>query len=143
MKIPPKASPGPSDIILSTQGIVRYLSCCKSRKFGKYKKKVTVSGVSNDMKLSDKLAMLRVEAKDVEQVELKMGEKFSLYEARKQCFNEMCKIPVLEIDVYGPVREEINIAPKLFIDTETPSYTMIAWQLHIFVTVKSVLNDKT
>lgn len=90
---------------------------------------VTVSEAGNDsnMALSDKLAMIEADAKDVEQVDLKMGENFSLYEARKQCFKELCKIPILEMDIYGPVKDEINIIPKLFINTGTPSYTMIAW----------------
>lgn len=90
---------------------------------------VIVSDVRNDseMNLSNKLAMIEAEDKNVKQVDLKMGENFSLYEARKQCFEELCKIPVLEMDIYGPVKDEINITPKLFIDTENPSYTMIAW----------------
>ncbi|MDD3173497.1 MAG: hypothetical protein PHF63_07530 [Herbinix sp.] len=89
---------------------------------------VTVSGVGDiDMKLSDKLDLIGADDKDVEQVDLKMGEIFSLYEARKQCVKELCKIPVLEMDIYGPIRDEINITPKLFIDTRTPSYSMIAW----------------
>ena len=43
---------------------------------------------------------------------------------------------MLQMDTYGPIRDEIDITPTLFINTSTPSHTMIAWTG--LVTVKDV-----
>ncbi len=102
--------------------------------------KITPISVSlennSELKLKDKLNLIEGGTNDIERVELKMGEVYSLYEARKQCFDELCKIPMLQMDTYGPIRDEINITPTLFINTSTPSHTMIAWTG--LVTIKDV-----
>lgn len=92
---------------------------------------------NNDLELKDKLNLIEGGTNEIERVALKMGEVYSLYEARKQCFDELCKIPVLQMDTNGPIRDEIDINPTLFINTETPSHTMIAWTGS--VTIKDVL----
>ncbi len=98
---------------------------------------ISVSSEANDeLELKDKLNLIEGGTNEIERVELKMGEVYSLYEARKQCFDELCKIPVLQMDTYGPIRDEIDIAPTLFINTGTPSHTMIAWTGS--VTIKEV-----
>ncbi|MFT4143448.1 MAG: hypothetical protein QM644_03250 [Mobilitalea sp.] len=98
---------------------------------------ISVSSKDNsELELEDKLNLIEGDTNEVERVELKMGEVYSLYEARKQCFDELCKIPILQMDTYGPIRDEIDITPILFINTGTPSHTMIAWTGS--VTIKDV-----
>lgn len=68
------------------------------------------------------------EDKEIESIKLKTGNKYSLYEARRKCFKELSKLPVLEMDLYGPTQKEINILPRLIIDPVTPAYSMIIWE---------------
>lgn len=79
-----------------------------------------------DLSIEDKIAILNSD-KDVERVALKTGDIYSLYEARKQCFTELSKIPSLKIDLYGPTYEEIKLQPYLLINAKTPSQTMLVW----------------
>lgn len=79
------------------------------------------------MSIESKIALLEASESEVEQVSLKMGEVYSLYEARKQISQELCRISTLEMDIYGPVREEIDVQPMLMIDVEAPSNYMIVW----------------
>ncbi|MFV0343629.1 MAG: hypothetical protein ACK5JH_12210 [Anaerocolumna sp.] len=78
--------------------------------------------------LYKKLEMIYSKNNEIEQLSLKTGDRYSLYEARKQCYRELRKIPILEIGIYGPPERDIDIAPTLIIDATTPSYTMIIWQ---------------
>lgn len=74
-----------------------------------------------------RLEMIHSQNNAIESITLKTGDKYSLYEARKQCYKELCKIPVLEMDIYGPAQRDINIIPKLIIDSVTPAYSIIIW----------------
>ncbi|MDF2511079.1 MAG: hypothetical protein K0S04_945 [Herbinix sp.] len=80
-----------------------------------------------NLSLQDKIDMLKDSSGNIDRIDLKMGNTFSLYEARKQCFKELCKIPVLKMDLYGPSKDEIDISPILYIDTRTPSYAVVVW----------------
>jgi len=90
-------------------------------------------GAQSNMSLNEKIDMLEQIKKSVVTVTLETGNLFSLYEARKSCFNEMCKIPMIEMDIYGPVKDEINIEPVLYINGESPSQTMIVWRGSVLV----------
>ena len=95
-------------------------------------KEISISGVNVkenqtlDLSIEDKIAIINSD-KDVERVALKTGDIYSLYEARKQCFTELSKIPSLKIDLYGPTYEEIKLKPYLLINAKTPSQTMLVW----------------
>jgi hypothetical protein len=84
-------------------------------------------GSEIDLSLQGEIDMLNDSSGNIDRINLKMGNTFSLYEARKQCFKELCKIPILEMDLYGPSKDEIDINPKLYIDTRTPSYAVVVW----------------
>lgn len=77
--------------------------------------------------VEEKIDMLSDDS-NLEYVLLDTGSTFSLYEARLQCFRELCKIPSLEMDVYGPVKEEIDVKPYLLIPVKVPSRTFILWK---------------
>ena len=79
------------------------------------------------MSLTDKVNMAKAPGEGVRMVELKMGKEFSLYEARKECQEQLRELPVLKMDLYGPVREDIHVRPVLYIDIDTPAYTMVVW----------------
>lgn len=85
-----------------------------------------------DLTIKNKLAILNSD-KDVERVALKTGDIYSLYEARKQCFTELSKIPSLKIDLYGPTYEEIKLQPYLLINAKTPSQTMLVWMGEVII----------
>ena len=85
--------------------------------------------VENDaLTLEEKLKLLADGNADLKHTELKTGDRYSLYEARRQSFRELCKIPVLEASLYGPLLNEIDITPYLLIDSETPSSSMLIWK---------------
>ena len=90
---------------------------------------INVNNAEPEIKLSlqDEIDMLNDSSGYIDRIDLKMGNTFSLYEARKQCYKELCKISVLEMDLYGPNMDEIEINPKLYIDTRTPSYAAVIW----------------
>ncbi len=92
--------------------------------------------VKDALTMEEKLMLITDSNADLKYIELKTGDKYSLYEARRQCFRELCKIPVLEADIYGPLLSEIEIAPYLFIDPETPSRSMLIWKG--FLTIKDI-----
>ncbi len=79
------------------------------------------------MTMKEKTDMVNI-AEDIESVQLETGDIYSLYEARLQSFRELCKIPSLEMDLYGPVKDDIKILPLLMIDANTPSKKMIVWK---------------
>lgn len=79
------------------------------------------------MTIKEKADMVNKE-EDIESVQLETGDIYSLYEARLQSLRELCKIPSLEADLYGPVKDEIDIGPFLMIDAKTPSRKMIVWK---------------
>lgn len=83
---------------------------------------------NNVLTLEEKLKLLADSNGDLKLTQLKTGDRYSLYEARRQCFRELCKIPVLEASLYGPILSEIEITPYLLIDPETPSSTMLIWK---------------
>jgi len=74
---------------------------------------------NNTLTLEEKMMLLTDGNANLKLIELKTGDRFSLYEARRQCFRELSKIPVLEITIYGPY---------LLIDSETPSSSMLIWK---------------
>lgn len=78
------------------------------------------------MTIEEKINMLNSNM-DIESVSLETGDTYSLYEARKQCFKELSKLSSLEMDIYGPVYQEIDIRPYLLINAKTPSQTMLVW----------------
>lgn len=78
------------------------------------------------MTIKEKADMVNKE-ENIESVQLDTGDIYSLYEARQQSFKELCKIPSLEMDLYGPLKEDIEIQPFLMIDAKTPSRKMIVW----------------
>ena len=88
---------------------------------------VNSTEAATTMSLQEEIALFQDTSGNVDRIDLKMGNTFSLYEARKQCFKELCKISSLEMDLYGPGKDEIDINPKLFIDTRTPSYAVVIW----------------
>ncbi len=83
---------------------------------------------NNTLTLEEKMKLLTDGNANLKLIELKTGDRYSLYEARRQCFRELSKIPVLEITIYGPILREIDITPYLLIDSETPSYSMLIWK---------------
>lgn len=91
-------------------------------------KPVDVQGANlMSMTMEEKTDMVN-KWEDIESVQLETGDIYSLYEARLQSFNELCKIPSLEMDVHGPVKDDIKIQPFLLIDAKTPSKKMIVWK---------------
>lgn len=82
---------------------------------------------TEQLSLEQRRDMIRAGEADVESISLKMGDRYSLYEARKQCYRELCKIPVLKMDIYGPAQREIDISPQLLVNAKIPSYSMIIW----------------
>lgn len=90
----------------------------------------------NALTTEEKRALLSDGNVNLRHIELKTGDRYSLYEARRQCFRELCKIPVLEVSIYGPILNEIDITPCLLIDPETPSISMITWKG--FLTIKDI-----
>lgn len=83
---------------------------------------------NNTLTLEEKMKLLTDGNANLKLIELKTGDRYSLYEARRQCFRELSKIPVLEITTYGPILREIDITPYLLIDSETPSSSMLIWK---------------
>jgi hypothetical protein len=97
------------------------------------------------MTMKEKADMVN-EAENIETVQLKTGDVYSLYEARLQSFRELCKIPSLEADIYGPVKDEIEIQPFLIIDAKSPSRKMIVWKGRLTIKgaeYKIVLDEET
>ncbi|AFS77537.1 hypothetical protein Curi_c04620 [Gottschalkia acidurici 9a] len=80
------------------------------------------------MSLEDKIKMVNLEEGNIEWISLDTGDTYSLYEARMQSYRELCKISSLKMDIYGPIKEEIDIKPFLLINSQTPSHTMIIWK---------------
>lgn len=95
------------------------------------------------MTIKEKTDMVNKE-EDIESVQLETGDNYSLYEARLQSFRELCKIPSLEMDVYGPLKDDIKIQPLLMIDANTPSKKMIVWkgELTIKKTAYNIILDE-
>lgn len=83
---------------------------------------------NNMLTLDEKMKLLSDGNANLKHIELKTGDRFSLYEARRQCFRELSKIPVLEMSIYGPILREIDITPYLLIDPETPSISILIWK---------------
>lgn len=81
-----------------------------------------------ELNLEQRREMVYKEEKDVEMISLKTGDRYSLYEARRQCYRELRKIPVLKMDLYGPVQKEIDISPVLMVDAKIPAYSLIIWR---------------
>lgn len=77
--------------------------------------------------IEEKMNMLSDDS-NMEYVLLDTGSSFSLYEARLQCFRELSKIPSLRMDLYGPIKEDIDIKPYLMIPVKVPSQTSILWK---------------
>ncbi|SHO42968.1 hypothetical protein [Anaerocolumna xylanovorans] len=82
---------------------------------------------AEQLNLEQRRDMIRTGEADVERISLKTGNAYSLYEARKQCYRELCKIPALKMDIDGPVQREIDISPQLLVNAKVPSYSMIIW----------------
>lgn len=103
---------------------------------GKEKKKSVVleknSYSKEDYGVDEKIDMLN-DISSIEYVLLDAGSTFSLYEARLQCFRELCKIPSLKMDVHGPVKEDIDIKPYLMINIKVPSQTCILWKGELII----------
>lgn len=85
-----------------------------------------------DYGIEEKVNMLS-EGSNIEYVLLDTGNSYSLYEARLQCFRELCKISSLEMDVHGPVKEEIDVKPYLVINIKVPSLTFILWKGEVVI----------
>lgn len=77
--------------------------------------------------IEERMKMLSDDS-NMEYVLLDTGSSFSLYEARLQCFRELSKIPSLRMDLYGPIKEDIDIKPYLMIPVKVPSQTSILWK---------------
>jgi hypothetical protein len=90
-------------------------------------------GIQSDMGINEKKEMLQENKDSIVSVSLETGNLYSLYEARKRSFNEMCKIPMINMDINGPTKDEIDLEPILYIDGETPSQTMIVWSGSVLV----------
>lgn len=80
-----------------------------------------------EYEIEEKMNMLSDDS-NMEYVLLDTGSSFSLYEARLQCFRELSKIPSLRMDLYGPIKEDIDIKPYLMIPVKVPSQTSILWK---------------
>lgn len=78
--------------------------------------------------LEEKVKMVTENIANLKKIDLKTGDRYSLYEARRQCFRELEKLPALEMNMYGPVLGEINITPELLIDPETPATSILIWK---------------
>lgn len=83
---------------------------------------------SSMLDMSKRIEMIQPDNNEVQHLSLKTGDKYSLFEARNQCFRELSKIPVLKIDVYGPTLNQINIVPEIVIDPLTPAYFLLVWR---------------
>lgn len=81
-----------------------------------------------ELSMEQRREMIYREDEDIEKISLKTGDVYSLYEARRQCYRELCKISVLEMDIYGPPQKDIEIFPQLIVDSKTPAYSMIIWK---------------
>ena len=79
------------------------------------------------LSLEERRNMALEDNTDIERITLKTGNKYSLYEARKQCFNELSKLPILEMGIYSPPKKEIDIVPSLIVDSRSPAYSIIIW----------------
>jgi hypothetical protein len=90
-------------------------------------------GTQSSMNINEKVQMLEQKDDNILKVTLETGNMYSLYEARKRTFDEMSKIPIIEMDVYGPVKDEIKIEPILYINGKAPSKTMIVWSGTVLV----------
>ncbi len=88
---------------------------------------ISFRGTRINMTDEEKIEMIEKKEDSIITVSLETGNMYSLYEARKRCFDEMNKIPVIEMDIYGPVKDEINIEPILYINGKSPSQSMIVW----------------
>lgn len=94
---------------------------------------VSFHGTQGSMNINEKIQMLNQKNDNIVKVTLETGKMYSLYEARKRSFDEMCKIPIIEMDVYGPIKDEIDIEPALYINGKSPSQTMIVWSGTVIV----------
>lgn len=94
---------------------------------------VSFHGTQSSMNINEKIEMLKQKDDNIITVTLETGNLYSLYEARKRCFDEMNKISMIEMDIYGPVRNEIDIEPVLYINGKSPSQTMIVWSGTVLV----------
>lgn len=92
-----------------------------------------------ELNMEQRREMINKENKDIEKISLKTGDVYSLYEARKQCYRELRKIPILQMDLYGPLQKEIEISPQLMVDSKIPAYSMIIWSGSL--TIKDVLYE--
>lgn len=92
-----------------------------------------------ELDLEQRREMIYKEDKDIEKITLHTGDVYSLYEARKQCYRELREIPILEMDLYGPLQKEIEISPQLIVDSKIPAYSMIIWSGTL--TIKDVLYE--
>lgn len=87
---------------------------------------VEVHGKETDLSLDEKINMAWGN-NNIEKVGLKMGRLFSLYEARKVCHDELTKM-LSGLEEFVPTKENIDLTPELFIDTDMPSDTMVIWR---------------
>lgn len=83
---------------------------------------------AGQLDINSRLEMIQADNMNIEKLTLKTGDKYSLYEARKQCNKELRKILILEMDLYGPIIKEIKVEPFMIIDSVTPAYSFIIWQ---------------
>ncbi len=83
---------------------------------------------AGQLNLDTRLEMIQADNLNIEKLTLKTGDKYSLYEARKQCYDELRKISMLQMDQYGPIIKEIKVVPYMIIDSVTPAYSFIIWQ---------------
>lgn len=90
-------------------------------------------GNQTNMSINEKIEILGSKDDSIETVNLETGNQYSLYEARNRCFSEMCKIPIIQMDIYGPVTEKIHIEPILYINAQSPSKSMIVWEGTVLV----------
>jgi hypothetical protein len=80
------------------------------------------------LNMNGRLELIKADNPNIERLTLQTGDKYSLYEARKQCFKELSKISMLKMDIYGPSNRGIKVVPYMIIDSETPVYSLIVWQ---------------
>lgn len=79
------------------------------------------------LSLEQRRELAGAEKSGIERISLKTGDVYSLYEARKQCYRELLKLPVLKMDLYSPPQKEIDLTPSLLVDSENPAYSIIVW----------------
>lgn len=77
--------------------------------------------------LEEKIQMIH-STQQVTSIELEAGELYSLHEARMQSYRELCEIPMLNMSISGPLKDDIKIKPYLVINPQEPSMTMIVWE---------------